>query len=310
MIKLFNINDYKIDTSIFDHSLHASIVEEFENKFAEYVGASYACSVSSATNAIFLSLLDKNTVVQVPSIIPPVVLNAIINSGNRIKFVDNTEWVGDSYVLHDFGDYKIIDSAQKVEKDQYLKEASNDDLMIFSFYPTKPVGSLDGGIIVSNNYDKIRWFKAAVMNGMEYANNNWERKIKFAGWKMYMSSIQAYVATQNFYKLEDKKKILKQVREKYNKEFNLSNTSEHLYRINVKNRDNFIKQMKKLGISCGIHYAATHLLEPYSKYSEQVLPKSEISEKTTVSVPFNEKLTDINLQFIISSVKKHGEIIL
>ena len=179
--------------------------------------------------------------------------------------------------------------------------------MIFSFYPTKPIGSLDGGIIVSNDYEKIKWFKAAVMNGMEYASNNWERKIIFPGWKMYMSSVQAYVATQNFYKLEEKMERLEQIRQKYNFEFNLSNTSNHLYRIEVDARDTFIKKMNELGITCGVHYAATHLIKPYSKYATQKLPKSEIADKKTVSIPFNEKLSNDDLNYIISSIKKYKQ---
>ena len=65
--------------------------------------------------------------------------------------------------------------------------------MIFSFYPTKPVGGIDGGMIVSDDKDKIIYFKEAVFNGMSYETNNWERKIKFPGWKMYLNSFQAYV---------------------------------------------------------------------------------------------------------------------
>ena len=62
MIQLFHINNHIIDTSEFSNLLHDDIVSEFENKFAQYVGAKYACSVNSATNAIFLSMLDKNTI--------------------------------------------------------------------------------------------------------------------------------------------------------------------------------------------------------------------------------------------------------
>ena len=60
MIQLFNINTHIIDTSEFSNLLHDEVVIEFEKKFAHYVGARYACSVNSATNAIFLSLLNKN----------------------------------------------------------------------------------------------------------------------------------------------------------------------------------------------------------------------------------------------------------
>ena len=94
-----------------------------------------------------------------PSMIPPVVLNAIVTSGNKYSFNDNTDWVGDSYILHNFGDYKIVDSAQKLEKNQFKSECDDCDLMVFSFYPTKPIGSSDGGMIVSNDFDKIQEVK-------------------------------------------------------------------------------------------------------------------------------------------------------
>ena len=126
MINLFNINNHRIDTSKFNHYLHGSIVSEFEDNFCEYVGAKYACSINIATNAIFLSLLNKNQYVKVPSMIPPVVCNAIVTSGNKLGFSDDVDWVGDSYILHKFKDYKIIDSAQKVDNNQFKKEAGVD----------------------------------------------------------------------------------------------------------------------------------------------------------------------------------------
>ena len=86
MIQLFNVSNHNIDTSKFSNLLHDNIVSEFEEKIAKYVGAKYACSVNSATNAIFLSLLNKNIRVKLPSMIPPVVANAIITSGNHIEF--------------------------------------------------------------------------------------------------------------------------------------------------------------------------------------------------------------------------------
>ena len=43
------------------------------------------------------------------------------------------------------------------------------------------------------------------MNGMSFSENNWDRKIKFAGYKMYLNSVQAKIASNNFSKLESKK---------------------------------------------------------------------------------------------------------
>jgi len=305
MINLFHLPHYKIDSSQFSHFLHDKIVEEFENNFCEYVGAKYGCSMNSATNSIFLIFLNKKAKVKVPSIIPPVVCNAMLTSGNTIEFVDDTAWVGNSYTLHDFGDYKVIDSAQRVVRNQFTSEAKDDDLMFFSFYPTKPIGSCDGGIIVSNNKDKIQWFKEACLNGMSYSENNWDRKIKFPGYKMYMNSFQAYIANENLKKLDSKLEKLSIIREKYNKQFDLKNNSDHLYRINVSNRKEFMEAMKTNGIQTGIHYNALHLNPVYSNKIE-LLQKSELEEKTTVSIPFNEKMSKKQVKYVCEMIKKHA----
>ena len=187
MINLFHVNNHTINTVNYNNLLHDTIVTTFEDSVKDYVGAKYAVSFNSATSAIFLSLLNKNTTVTVPSMIPPVVLNAIITSDNKYNFIDDVSWVGDSYVLHDFGDYKIVDSAQKLEKDQFINECNDGDLMVFSFYPTKPVGSSDGGMIVSNDLEKIKLLKELALNGMTSSHNNWERTIKFPGYKILVT---------------------------------------------------------------------------------------------------------------------------
>ena len=303
MINLFNINNYQINTSDYSNFLHDKKVTEFEEKIAEFVGAKYAVSFNSATSAIFLLLLGKNITVKVPSIIPPVVINAIITSGNKYDFYDDTKWVGNSYILHTFEDYKVVDSAQKLEKDQFKNECNPEDLMIFSFYPTKPIGSCDGGMIVSDDYDKIMSLKEMALNGMSYSDNNWDRKIKFAGYKMYMNSIQCDIALNNFKKYQNKLNILEDIRKTYNNELNCSNTSNHLYRIEIENRDNFISYMKDNGVSCGIHYEALHT-HPVYKINDDNLPLTESKSKTTVSIPFNELLTNTNVSTIIDLIKR------
>lgn len=304
MIELFNINTFKINTKKYNSLLHDSIVTEFEQKIANYVGAKYAVSVNSATSAIFLALQNKNTQLIIPSMIPPVVLNAIITSGNTYKFIDNPEWVGNSYILHKFDDYKIIDSAQKLEKNQFITECNDNDLMIFSFYPTKPIGSCDGGLIVSNNEEKINYLKTLAFNGMSYSINNWERIVKFPGYKMYMNSIQAHIALNNFKKYEEKLKKLEKIRNFYNTNLGYSNTSTHLYRIKIKTRNDFITYMKNKKITCGIHYNCAHLNDVY-KLSNSICPLSEHESSITVSIPYHEKLSINELQYIIKSIKNY-----
>jgi dTDP-4-amino-4,6-dideoxygalactose transaminase len=309
MIPLFCINQYNISTYNYSSLLHDRIVTTFEKTIAEYVGAKYAVSLNSATNAIFLAMLNKNVTVSIPSIIPPVVANAIITSGNKIRFTDDIKWVGNSYILHDFIDYKIIDSAQKIERNQFITECNNNDLMIFSFYPTKPIGSCDGGMIVSNDEDQIQLFRELSLNGMTYSNNNWDRTIKYPGFKFYMNSIQADIAYNNFQVYENKLINLKRIRDIYNNEFGLNNNSYHLYRINVDDNKRFIKYMKNRNIQCGIHYSALHENKIYHPHIDQHndCPMSSIESQTTVSLPYHEKLTDLDLINIISGVKNYDK---
>jgi len=302
MIQLFNVNNHIIDTSEFSNLLHDDVVTRFEDKIAKYAGAKYACSINSATNAIFLSLLNKDVIVNLPSLIPPVVANAIITSGNTINFIDNVDWIGHSYILHQFDDYKIVDSAQKLERNQFQNECNPKDLMIFSFYPTKPLGGSDGGMVVTDDYEKYKWFKEAVLNGMTYADNNWERNVSFPGYKMYMNSIQAQILLNNFKYFEGKMKGLKSLCNTYNKELGYNNSSLHLYRIEVANNQEFIKNMKNVGIVCGIHYDALHLNSIYNMGKSFECPISKKLQGRTVSLPMNEKLSYIETEFIIDKV--------
>ena len=301
MINLFNINEYNINTSEYSNLLHDKKVIQFEEKIADYVGAKYAVTFNSATSAIFLLLLNKNITVGIPSILPPVVVNAIVTSGNQYKFYDDVNWVGDSYVLHNFGDYKIVDSAQKLEKNQFKKECNPEDLMIFSFYPTKPIGSCDGGMIVSDDLNKILHLKEMALNGMSFSDNNWDRKIKFPGYKMYMNSIQCDIALRNFENYKSKLERLSYIREYYNENLGLNNTSSHLYRINTNDRDTLINNLKKHNVQTGIHYISLHNHEVY-KINDDFLPNSEIESVTTLSIPFHEKLTNNDIEKIIKII--------
>lgn len=299
-----NVEGHIIDTSKFSPLLNDPVVDKLEAEIASYVGAKYACSIHSATMAIFMCLLEKErAVIEIPSIIPPVVPNAILTSGHKIKYKDDINWVGHSYVLHKFKDYKIIDSAQQLDEGQFKTQANDEDLMIFSFYPTKPVGSIDGGMIVSNDKEKIERLKILSRYGTNLNNNSWERSYVLPGWKMYMNSIQAHIALENFKKLEKKMKKMDEVRKIYNEEFCLDNTSRHLYRINVSNRDRFIKNMSNEGIQCGIHYKSVHNIDCFKSSYNTDLTRSIHNSAHTVSIPYHEKLTNKQIKLIIKQTK-------
>ena len=312
MINLFHIPSYTIDTSQFSHVLHDEIVQELEENFAEYVGAKYACTANSASSLLFLSLLKYKEIIDIPSTMPIVVPNAIVTSGNKVRFYNDTDWVGHCYHLHD----NIFDSAQEVRRNQYQDLKSDDAVVIFSFYPTKPVGGCDGGIVVSNNEELINYYKTMTMNGTSFAIDNWDRKHTVAGYKMHCNSIQALMANENLKKLDQKNDTLDEIRHVYNEAFGYNNRSRHLYRIRVKNNKEFMASMKTDGIRCGIHYEHCHnkpaFLDDEVQYScecqgncECLLP-SEQESKSSVSLPFHENLTQADIKKVIKYALDSG----
>ena len=314
MINLFHINNYTIDTSKFSNLLHDSIVQEFECAFAEYVGAKYACSANSASSLLFIALSGLRATIHIPSTMPIAVPNVIVNSGNKIKFYDDVEWVGHNYEL-----YKkptLIDSAQEVTRSQYKDYGDPNAVMIFSFYPTKPGGGCDGGMVVSDNKNEIDEYRIMTLNGTKLDDKSWNRTQVTAGHKMHATSIQAYIANENLKKLDHKNERLTEICDIYNKSLGYNNTSRHLYRIRVPNNKQFISEMKQEGISCGIHYPHCHDKQFYGhSYSWEFyccelmhicppLPLSEQESETTVSLPFHESLTNQEIDKVIQNVRK------
>jgi len=86
----------------------------------------------------------------------------------------------------------------------------------------------------------------------------------------------------------------------------MQQTSRHLYRINVKDNLKFMQYMGDNGVSCGIHYDALHM-NPIYKNQNINLPKSELDAKTKISIPYNEKLTLIDLQKITELINNYDE---
>jgi len=117
---------------------------------------------------------------------------------------------------------------------------------------------------------------------------------------MYLNSFQAEIASKNLDRLDEKQNKLKEIRDFYNNELGYSNTSNHLYRIDVNKRDNFIKYMKNKGIICGIHYEPLHTHPVYK--TQDICHKSIENAKTTVSIPFHEKLNMVEIEKIIKLI--------
>lgn len=309
MINLFNIVQPKI-TRKYKNIINDEIVDEFIESFTQYVGADYGCAVSSATTGITMVLesLKLDRVLQIPTVIPPIVANSIYQADRFFTLKDDISWIGHAYELTRNSERIVIDSAQQVNRNQYKTMCSSDkDIMIFSFYPSKSCSGVDGGIIVSNDKSFIDDMKILSNNGMTKGKNSWSKRLIKAGYKAYMSSIQADVALQSLKRLDQKQCMIDLVRQTYNNRFGYNNTSLHLYTVelNITN-DEFMKQ-KPTDICFGVHYRPIHWNKPYMKQCNininTELTKSDHYGKHTLSLPYHEKLTSKDVDYICKTIE-------
>ena len=158
------------------------IVQMFEEEVAEYTGAPFAVAVDSCTNALFLSCkyldvkevtIPKRTYLSVPM--------SIMHSGGEVVFEDK-DWQG----IYQLKPYPIYDSAKRFTSDMYIPGT----FMCLSFHIKKQLAISKGGMILTDNYKAVEWFKKARYEGRGEVNYK-DDMIDMLGWNMYMTPQQA-----------------------------------------------------------------------------------------------------------------------
>lgn len=181
-------------------------VQEFEEKFADYVGSKYAVAVSSCTTALHLSLIvsgiqPKDEVI-CPSMSFIATANAIKHAGAIPVFAD----VGSDYnlnaehaeslinkktkailLVHQIGmpadidafkalcnkyDLMLIEDAACAIGSSYkgTKTGSHSDLVCFSFHPRKVITTGDGGMITTSNKAYCERLRLLRQHGMSVSD--------------------------------------------------------------------------------------------------------------------------------------------
>jgi len=158
------------------------IVKMFEEEVALYTGAPFAVSVDSCTNALFLCCkylsvgeitLPKRTYLSVPM--------SVIHSGGTVAFKDK-EWSG----IYPLMPYPIYDSAKRFTSKMYLPGT----YMCLSFHIKKLLPLGKGGMILTDNYEAVKWFRKARYEGRGEVNYR-DDNVDMLGWNMYMTPQQA-----------------------------------------------------------------------------------------------------------------------
>lgn len=172
-----------------------NIVAMFENEVACYTGAPYAVSVDSCTNALFLCLewlkrkhhsqrndhgwyggciIPRRTYLSVPQ--------SILHAGFE-PILEDIKWQGE----YQLKPTPIWDSAKRFTSNMYRPG----QFQCLSFHIKKHLKLGKGGMILTDDYEAIKWLKKARYEGRTAGYQYHNDDVEFIGWNMYMTPQQA-----------------------------------------------------------------------------------------------------------------------
>ncbi len=286
-------------------------VKDFEHSFSKFCNVKYSVGVNSGTDAILLSLkalnIGSGDEVITVSHTALATLSAIISSGAKPVIVDLekdfltidphkitraiTKKTRAIIPVHIYGQvcdmnkimkiarenklYVIEDCAQAVGAEYFGKKVGSiGHVGAFSFYPTKNLGAIgDGGMVTTNNKQIANKISRSRQFGWDKNRSTLEH-----GQSSRLDELQASILNVKlkYLELENKKRI--KLAELYrssinNPEFQFIKSRKgckhvyHLFVLKTKKRDLYLNKLKKEGIYCGIHYALpAHKHNGYQKF--------------------------------------------
>ena len=205
-------------------------------------------------------------------------------------------------------------------KNYKIGSCKHSDISTFSFHPLKTITTGEGGAICTNNKKMFTKMKNLLSHGIVRHKNYWDYDIPKLGMNYRLSDINSALGITQLKKINQ---ILKKRNEIYNfyskhlKSFtkfihinryskNLKH-SFHLYVVHFKienfkcDKDRLLNFFKKNNINLQQHYIPIYKFKILKSRS---LPNSEKYYRTSVSLPIHVNLTNKELFYIISVLKK------
>ena len=224
--------------------------------------------------------------------------------------MDAIQAIADKYNLK-----VIIDGAQSFGSTFNKKTDSNlGDISTTSFFPSKPLGCYgDGGAVFTNNEDYAKKIKLLRVHGQNKRYHH-----QYIGIGGRLDTIQAAILLAKLPHFSKELKDRQKVADQYTS--GLSNILQTpvikpnrssawaQYTLRVKNRDNLQLKLKENSIPTSIFYPIPlHLQQcfQYLDYKQNDFPISEKASNEVISIPMNPFLTNEQIDYIISYIKKN-----
>ncbi len=339
-------------------------LEKFEKMFAKFTGAKYAIGVSNATSALFLSLksigIKKDDEVIIPNMTFVATANAVIHAGGKPVLIDvNLDDMNISVdeikkaitkktkvilPVHFAGKACDMVKIRKIAKDNNLHLIEDcahaigtrinkkhvgtfGDAGCFSFYPTKNITTIEGGMLITNSKkisEKIKNYRnhgiTKTLSQRYSLGKPWEYDVVEPGYNFRLDEIRSALGISQLKRIEKMNAMRSSIFDYYNKNLlkisgieipikSRGIDSHHLYIIRVKknfplSRDGLFKKLSKEGISTTLHYKPLHLFSAYKKYRKTNLKNSIQLFDEILSLPFFPNITKNQQDRVIKSILK------
>ena len=338
----------------------------FEQKFKKFTKSKYAIGVSNATAALYLSLkalgIKKNDEVIVPDLTFVATANVVLQVGATPVLVDiddetlniSTESIIKNISRKTKAIIPVHLAGTPCDMQKIMKIARSNSLKViedcahgigtsynkkhvgnfgnagcFSFYPTKNLTTIEGGMIITNDEKIADFIQLARNHGMSrslmsrYSSGKpWEYDVKDIGYNYRLDEIRSTLGISQLQKLTMLNKKRLGAFHYYNKGLknipgvivpnkkNFENNSCHLYIIRITSdakisRDRLFYGLQKKGIGSSVHYKPLHKFTLFRKkgISRNSLSVSKRIYKEILSLPMYPQLTRHSQDYVIKSIK-------
>lgn len=344
-------------------------VSIFEKKIKNFIGVKNSIAVSSGTSALHLAYLSKKIGVGDEIIVPSYTfcstINTIVHTGATPVFCDIdkdtlcanpndikkriTKKTKGIVVVHFAGMPADMDKINAIAKKHNLfvvEDAAHafmtkykgknigqgDNTVCFSFYATKNLTTVEGGMVTTNDDQIANFIKIMSMHGISkdawkrYSKEgNWRYDVIAPGYKYNMTDIQAAIGLEQLkhltMMLNKRKKIAKWYNQYLSVNKNIilpkdtpyknSQHGWHLYTIQLKknssvSRDQLIEKLKENGIYTSVHFIPNHLQSYYKNTTNKpiVLPVTEKVFSSILSLPFFVTLSENEVKHIAKVINQ------
>ncbi|MEM3765628.1 MAG: DegT/DnrJ/EryC1/StrS family aminotransferase [Candidatus Bathyarchaeia archaeon] len=343
-------------------------VARFEEAFAKYVGIRYAVAVSSCTAALHLAMrvlnIGPGDEVIVPSFTFAATANAPLFCRAKPVFADIDEKtfnISPNDILEKITTktkaiIPVHYGGQPCDMKEILEIAEDHRLFIvedcahslgaaykgkktgsfgvmgcFSFYPTKIITTLEGGMVTTNDEKlaaKLRILREHGMSKTALAREisaTWYYDVEDLGYNYRLNEVQAALGISQLKRIS--KGIRRRIRLAHYYTKKLNNMTRgiitpnqasdrthifHLYVIRVKeniagiNRDTLFSKLRENGIETSVHYTPLHLMSFYRKMLKTrlgTLPVTERVYKEVLSLPLYPTMTRKDVDFITETIR-------